>query len=276
MNRLWILAIFGPLALLQGCSSDEPEPGKPEPATTTAGTTSSTSTTASTQNSGNTEPKTDAKVKITDVKEGTGKPAADGDLLLVLYQGKLKNGTEFDSNYGKDGKPYAVKLGQPGVIRGWLEGLQGMKVGGIRKLEIPAVLGYGDQDKGIIPPNSDLFFEIKLLDIVPKGEELVYDKKIIKEGNGPVVKKGDTITVHYTGKLVNGFQFDSSAGKEPLTFQLGSGQVISGWEYGIEGLKVGSKCSLRLPPATAYGPGGKGDIPGNQVLLFDIEVLAKQ
>lgn len=221
-------------------------------------------------------PKTDAKVKVEDVKVGQGKAAADGDLLLVTYRGTLRDGKVFDSNDGADGKPFAVKLGAGGVIRGWEQGLLGMKVGGIRKLDIPAVLAYGSREMPGIPANSDLLFEIKLLDMVPKGEELVYDKKVIKEGSGPVVKRGDTVTVHYTGKLVNGFQFDSSIGKKPFSFRVGDGQVIQGWDYGIEGMKVGSKFSLRLPPATAYGPGGQGDIPGNQVLLFDIEILKKE
>jgi len=275
MNRLWLLGVFASLVVLEGCSSEEPKPETPGTQTTTTGSATASATGQTTGISPE-PPKTDAKVKITDIKEGSGKAAADGDLLLVVYKGTLKNGTVFDQNDGKDGKPYAVKLGQANVIRGWIEGLPGMKVGGVRKLEIPAALGYGDQDKGIIPPNSDLNFEIKLLDMVPKGEEIVYDKKIIRQGSGPEIKKGDTVTLHYTGTLVNGWKFDSSVGKQPLTFQVGNGEVISGWDYGMVGVKVGTKFTLRLPPATAYGAGGNGDIPGNQVLLFDIEILSKK
>lgn len=105
-----------------------------------------------------------AKVETKDVKVGTGtETAALGDKLTVHYTGTLKDGTKFDSSVDK-GKPYELTLGV-NLIEGWNQGIVGMKVGGKRKLVVPPALGYGAQDKGKIPPNSTLYFDIELLKI---------------------------------------------------------------------------------------------------------------
>lgn len=110
--------------------------------------------------------KTASGLQITDVKEGEGDAVRSGDAVAVFYTGKLKNGKEFDSNVGQ--KPMIVEVGQRKVIKGWDEGLVGMKKGGIRKLIIPPELGYGKQGTpdGSIPPNSELHFEIELLAVI--------------------------------------------------------------------------------------------------------------
>lgn len=96
------------------------------------------------------------------------------------------------------------------------------------------------------------------------------------EGDGAIARKGDTISVHYTGFLENGKKFDSSLDRgEPFSFTLGVGQVIPGWDQGLEGLKVGTKAKLTIHPDLAYGPMGIGGvIPGDATLIFDIELLA--
>ena len=105
-----------------------------------------------------------AKLEKTDVKVGTGtETAALGDRLTVHYTGTLKDGTKFVSSVDK-GKPFELTLGQ-NLIEGWNQGIVGMKVGGKRKLVVPPALGYGAQDKGNIPPNSTLYFDIELLKI---------------------------------------------------------------------------------------------------------------
>lgn len=106
------------------------------------------------------------KVKIEDIILGAGDRAVkSGDTIVVNYKGSLANGTQFDSSYDR-GTPFETKIGVGQVIKGWDEGLIGMKVRGKRKLTIPASLGYGDKGAGgKIPPNSTLVFEIELLEI---------------------------------------------------------------------------------------------------------------
>ena len=102
-------------------------------------------------------------LKITDLIEGDGAEAMSGDKISVNYQGTLENGTEFDSSYGR--APFSFSLGNGSVIKGWDEGVQGMKVGGKRKLIIPPEMGYGKRGIGPIPPNATLIFEVELLEV---------------------------------------------------------------------------------------------------------------
>lgn len=94
-------------------------------------------------------------------------------------------------------------------------------------------------------------------------------------GIGEGAKEGDTVTVHYTGTLVDGTVFDSSLKRgEPFTFTLGEGQVIAGWEAGILGMKVGGERVLVIPPDLAYGNRQVGPIPPEATLLFSVELLS--
>ena len=102
-------------------------------------------------------------LKIEDVRAGTGAEAKNGDMLTVHYEGKLDDGTVFDSSYGRE--PFTLTLGRGDVIRGWELGLLGMKAGGKRQLTIPPELGYGPNGYGPIPPNAALHFTVELLKI---------------------------------------------------------------------------------------------------------------
>ena len=102
---------------------------------------------------------------IEDIIVGNGTTAEKYGIATVHYTGKLQNGTVFDSSQKIGGEPIRFTLGEGQVIDGWDQGVIGMKVGGHRKLKIPPELGYGSQDKGVIPPNSTLTFDIKLLEI---------------------------------------------------------------------------------------------------------------
>jgi FKBP-type peptidyl-prolyl cis-trans isomerase FkpA len=98
----------------------------------------------------------------------------------------------------------------------------------------------------------------------------------INSGNGPAPKKGETVTVHYTGWLTDGTKFDSSVDRDdPFAFVLGTGQVISGWDEGVATMKVGDKAKFTIPPEKAYGPQGyPGAIPPNATLVFEVELLS--
>ncbi len=129
------------------CQDNQPEPTLPLPAVyKVSGTVS--------------------KLQATDLAVGTGQTAKLGDCLVVKYYGTLaQSGAEFDENFDKP-TAFAFTLSQGQVIQGWVEGLVGMKVGGIRRLVIPASLAYGNQSPAsTIPANSDLVFVVKLLRI---------------------------------------------------------------------------------------------------------------
>ncbi len=99
--------------------------------------------------------------------------------------------------------------------------------------------------------------------------------EIIKQGNGATAVRNSTVYVHYTGTLASGKKFDSSVDRgEPFSFTLGAQQVIRGWDIGVEGMKVGGKRMLTIPPHLGYGAQGAGNvIPPNAVLKFEIELL---
>jgi len=100
--------------------------------------------------------------------------------------------------------------------------------------------------------------------------------QVVKAGKGASVKKTQRATVHYTGRLTNGKQFDSSRDRgQPFTFQVGAGDVIQGWDIGVEGMKVGERRKLTVPPELGYGARdvSNGLIPANSTLVFDVELL---
>ena len=114
---------------------------------------------------GGSEVTTPSGLKYTDEKVGTGAEAKAGQTAVVHYTGWLTDGKKFDSSKDRN-QPFSFPLGGGRVIKGWDEGVQGMKVGGVRRLTIPPALGYGASGAGgVIPPNATLVFEVELLDV---------------------------------------------------------------------------------------------------------------
>jgi len=211
------------------------------------------------------------KVDITDLVVGSGAEAKAGMNVKVDYTGTLTNGTAFGSSAGK--QPVEFVLGAQQGGPGWDEGLQGMKVGGKRTITVPPELAYGAQGNGgTIPPNAALIFEIDLLDVQPAPQVEIQD---IQVGTGAEAVPGKSVVVNYTGTLTNGVVFDSSFKRnEPFTLTLGAGQVIPGWEQGLQGMKVGGTRVLTIPSSLGYGPQGAGSlIPPNATLIFQIQLV---
>lgn len=110
------------------------------------------------------------ELKMEDLVVGEGKEAVRGALITTHYTGWLEDGTKFDSSVDK-GRPFQCVIGTGRVIKGWDQGMMGMKVGGKRKLWVPAHLAYGERQIGDrIPPNSNLVFEIELLEVLTRED----------------------------------------------------------------------------------------------------------
>ena len=94
-------------------------------------------------------------------------------------------------------------------------------------------------------------------------------------GTGAAISNGQLVNARYTGWLANGTQFGSNvSAQDPLPFRLGQGQVIQGWDLGLVGMKVGGKRLLIIPPSLGYGPDTNGPIPGNSILVFQVEIVS--
>lgn len=113
---------------------------------------------------------------------------------------------------------------------------------------------------------------------IPEGAEPPAELNVedVTEGEGPAAKPGDQLTVNYVGvSFSNGEEFDTSFGKDPFPFQLGGQMVIPGWDQGVEGMKVGGRRQLTIPPELAYGPQGQPPVIGpNETLVFAIDLVS--
>jgi len=210
------------------------------------------------------------KLEIKDTKVGKGPAAVDLDLLTMDYTGKLADGTVFDSSTRPGAKPFQFVLGAKQVIKGWDQGVKGMKIGGKRTLVIPPELGYGARGagNGVIPPNATLTFDIEL-----KGIHKC-DYKILKKGSGEGAKGGDSVEVHYTGMFTNGKKFDSSLDRgAPMPVTIGRTRLVNGFTQALCGMKLGEKRKVTIPPEFGYGSQARDPIPANSTLVFEIEMV---
>lgn len=168
--RLLGLAVLAAL-LVAGCGYSDPYAAQGQQATAVSGggPSPSPTTLACLNLEGKTPLRFPDGLQVIDLTVGTGRAAASGDTVQVTYIGYLKTSCSiFDSTQKEGGKPFKVVLGQGQVIKGWDEGVPGMKVGGTRKLIIPAALGYGAQGSPpAIPANATLVFDITMVSAGP-------------------------------------------------------------------------------------------------------------
>lgn len=125
---------------------------------------------------------------------------------------------------------------------------------------------------GIIGSPSDRLEGTEEMVMEKTEEKLVIED--IEEGNGDAVEPGDEVVIHYAGTLTDGTKFDSSYDRgEPFQTQIGTGQVIEGWDKGVVGMKAGGKRKLVIPASMAYGDADIPGIPPNSTLIFEVELL---
>jgi len=277
------------LGLLAACSDNS---------TASDGSTPTSSAAGSAANPQKPEVKLPSKLPtelvVTDLTEGTGAAAVNGDTVVVNYVGvRSADGTEFDNSYDK-GRSFPVTLGAGQVIEGWDKGLLGIKPGGRRQLDIPADLAYGDN-----PPSTDviqkgdaLTFVVDAVAVIPKPDpadapditvpptpnqaEQTFKDLIV--GEGAEIKPGQTVAVQLLAfSAADGKQIDSSweAGT-PLTFVPGAGQLPPGLEKAVEGMRVGGRRQVDIPFADAFGAGGNDQLglPPSTDLIMVLDLVA--
>ena len=233
---------------------------------------------------------------ITDLIEGTGPAAKNGDEISVNYVGvRSADGKEFDNSYDR-GQPFPVTLGAGGVIQGWQQGLVGIKAGGRRQLDIPAELAYGDRGSGdIIKPGDALTFVIDAVSVTPGVDVPDADpadapvvsiatsvgatKTVITElveGKGTPAAAGDTAYVQIsayrgdTAALLQTTWTNGQAAKIPLT-----DDTIPGLVEGITGMKVGGRRLIVVPSDQGFGPQGNvaNQLPEVTDLIFVVDLV---
>lgn len=136
-----------------------------------------------------------------------------------------------------------------------------------------------DMESGNASENNQVTKNAMIQDQLSKDTVSELKIETTREGTGDrAVKSGDTISVHYTGRLTDGTKFDSSVDRgTPFTFTIGAGQVIKGWDEGFLGMRVGEKRTLTIPADKGYGATGAGGvIPPNSTLIFDTELVSIQ
>lgn len=207
---------------------------------------------------------------------GGGAVVESGDYIVAHYTGWLwedgAKGKQFDSSVDKD-VPIVLPIGRGYVVDGWDRGIPGMRVGGKRTLLLGPDLAFGEAGSPpVIPPSATLVFDVEILEL-PEIE-----LEILAAGEGEAAARGDRLSVHYTGWFwengSRGAKFDSSVDRgRPYQLTLGAGSVIPGWEIALEGMKEGTKANVIIPPSLAYGKRGRGTIPPESTLVFEMELV---
>jgi FKBP-type peptidyl-prolyl cis-trans isomerase len=211
-----------------------------------------------------------AELKTVDSAPGEGPAAEKGDMIVLLYRGFFKDGSVFDGNMDANFKPddakspYAIEVGAGMVIKGWDEGLVGVKKGTKRRLSIPWTMAYGAEGRDKIPPKTDLFFDVQILYVKKKGDPIAIETKEVKDGSGRGITEADTAIMSYTGVLLNGKVFDKRD-KEKMPMK----RFHTGLLEAVLGMKKGGKRKVLVPPGAIPAA---FSIPQGQVVEFEFEL----
>ena len=224
------------------------------------------------------------------LEEGTGDAAVTGDTLIVDYVGvRSSDGVEFDNSYER--QPFPITLGAGGVIQGWEEGLLGAKQGERVQLDIPSDLAYGEQARGdVIGENEDLTFVIDVRSVVGQADpgdaptepgvplsEGALDTtfEVLEDGEGDTLELGDTALIRYVNfRGDNGVALETNWSNDPLQIPYDEA-LLPGLLEGMEGMKVGERRAITIPPDDGFGAEGnpQGGLPANTDMIFVIELL---
>jgi peptidylprolyl isomerase len=222
-----------------------------------------------------------------------------GEVVSVLFTGTLLNGTAIYSTSQNDNMPVSFVSQQNQIIPGFDQGVSLMHKGEKVVLLIPSGLAFGPNGTGTtVPPNTVVRYEVELVDINPsfavpddnlfkryltknsittaqKQTSGLYFIPTLSNPGGAQAVSGTTVSVLYTGKLLNGSVFDATSqrGNTPYTFIVGSGATIPGFNEGVSLMRKGEKATILIPSSQAYGARGNSSISPNTPLIFDIEVV---
>ena len=234
------------------------------------------------------------KLVVTDVREGTGPAAVAGDTLIVRYVGvRSVDGTRFDTNFAPGKQPFELQLGAGAVIKGWDEGLVGVKEGGERQLDVPADLAYGAQPPStdVIKPNDALSFVVDVIKVFP-GSTKADQPKITLTPTGNVGTQKVTDLVEGTGatpvtgssvalRLVlyradTGAELTTTWGGPALVFDFGpTTTTYPGFITAITGMKVGGRRQVQIPYTNVFNGQGSGklQLPAGIDIVVVIDLL---
>uniref|UniRef100_H9KYE2 peptidylprolyl isomerase n=1 Tax=Callithrix jacchus TaxID=9483 RepID=H9KYE2_CALJA len=223
-------------------------------------------------------PKDTVQLETLELPPGCVRRAVAGDFMRYHYNGSLMDGTLFDSSYSRN-HTYNTYIGQGYIIPGMDQGLQGACVGERRRITIPPHLAYGENGTGDkIPGSAVLIFNVHVIDF-HNPADVVEIKTLSRpsETCNETTKLGDFVRYHYNCSLLDGTQlFTSHDYGAPQEATLGANKVIEGLDTGLQGMCVGERRQLIVPPHLAHGENGARGVPGSAVLRFEVELVSRE